>query len=168
MKTIKELSEELKTSKDAIYRQMKHPALKEIFKDHIVKIDHVSYIDEDGEQIIIRFLRHERQQAIQNILDLEKDINDNITGTETVSLQQSHIVEYIKILQEQVKDQNIQFETNNKHINQIVNQLASNQIMLKTEYYKKALKIQSEITVASIRSELRYRPVPFWRRILGN
>lgn len=163
MKTIKQLSEELKISKEAIYKKMKHPLLKDSLKKHIVKLNNISHIDEIGEKIIISSLKRERQEAIQDILELESDLTEQTSEKEIND--QPHITEYISILQEQVRTKDVQLEANNNHITQLIDQLGNNQLLFKTEQYKSVLQLQSEIAAAAMNQEIKYKPDPFWKRI---
>lgn len=56
MKTIKELSDSLNISKEALYKKLK-VQLKTELKEHIVKRKNITYIDDIGEQIIADSLK---------------------------------------------------------------------------------------------------------------
>lgn len=161
MKTIKQLSKELQISKEAIYKKIKFQ-LKEPLESHITKLNHVTHIDEIGEQMIIQSLHRERQETIKEIVAADPvDAKENITNVQAG--EQPHLTEYIHLLQEQVKTKDIQIDVQSTHISQLIKQLGNNQFLLQVEQYKKILCIQAE--TAAVKEPNLYKMKSFLSRI---
>ena len=128
MKTIKQLSEELKISKEAIYKKIRYQ-LKDSLENHVIKRNNVTHIDEIGEQIIIQSLNKERQEAIQVIIQSD-------TMNSEMDEAQEHVSEYIAILEMQLKNKDIQIEMQNNHISRLIKQLDANQFVMQEEETK--------------------------------
>ncbi len=140
MKTIRVLSESLGISKEAIYKKMKQQ-LKTELEGHIIKVNNVTHIDDIGEQIIINSLNRERQEVIQDMMNVE-DTNDHKIAV--LAEEQPHVKEYVHILQEQIKTKDIQLAMQNNHITQLINQVGNHQLLLRGEQYKDIVSLQSQ------------------------
>lgn len=113
MKTIKNLSTSLNISKEAIYKKIK-TQLKHELKDHIIKKNNVTYIDDEGEKLIAQSLKREKILVdIQNETENQNQEKDDIQPTIQPYKQVENKVEnseYISFLKEQlaIKDKQIQ------------------------------------------------------------
>lgn len=113
MKTIKNLSTSLNISKEAIYKKIKIQ-LKQELKDHIIKKNNVTYIDEEGEKLIAQSLKREKNSIdIQTETENQTSEKDNIQPIIQPYNQVENEIEtseYISFLKEQlaIKDKQIQ------------------------------------------------------------
>ena len=159
MKTIKQLSEELKISKEAIYKKIRYQ-LKDSLETHVIKQNNVTHIDEIGEQIIIQSLNRERQEAIQVIIQ-----------GDTITEEQEHVSEYIAILEAQLKNKDTQIEIQNNHISRLIKQLDTNQVVIQSEETDAELKniAQEEIAAttesAEEETESKSENKSIWKKI---
>lgn len=160
MKTIRELSEELKISKEAIYKKIKFQ-LKEELADHVIKVNNVTHIDEFGERILFESLSMERQQAIQQTFEPDADGGtDMVTGAvilQDAPFQPVHS-EFVRLLQEQLRLKDQQIDVQNEHITQLITQTGYGQMLLKTSLYKNTLLLQAPATKVKVRKS-------FWASI---
>lgn len=109
MKTIKEISNELKISKEAIYKKVKNQ-LKQELKDHLVKKNNVTYIDDAGIKLIASTLKtHENLQTKAQIKTEKEDFQPDVEPYKQVENKVENDA-YISFLQEQIliKDKQIQ------------------------------------------------------------
>ena len=124
MKNIRQLSTEFGISKEAIYKKLKFQ-LKEQLAEHIVKVDNVTHLDEEGELIIRQSLNRERREAIETLMG--GVVED---GAFSEALEgQAHLTEYVTLLKEQVKAKDIQIEAQSGHIGQLIRQLGITQLL---------------------------------------
>ena len=109
MKTIKEIANELEISKEAIYKKVKNQ-LKQELKDHIVKKNNVTYIDDEGIKLIASTLKtHENLQSKTQTKTESEDIQPTSEPYKQVESKVENDA-YISFLQEQIliKDKQIQ------------------------------------------------------------
>lgn len=124
MKTIRQLSSELKISKEAVYKKLKHQ-LKDELAGHSHKIDGVTHIDEEGERLIIQSLCTERQDALEALFE----DGQYIYTPEAIEPTR----ELINALREQIKTKDAQIENQSEHIGLLIRQLGNNQLITQTE-----------------------------------
>ncbi|MDR1705845.1 MAG: hypothetical protein LBS19_14345 [Clostridiales bacterium] len=128
MKTIKQLSNELGISKEAIYKKLKFQ-LRDELTGHVFKVDSVTRIDEEGERLIRRSLHHERRAAIETVMGGVIDV-ELVDGPSAGGIDgQAHLTEYVNLLRDQVKEKDIQIETQSGHIGQLIRQLGVFQLL---------------------------------------
>lgn len=106
MKTIKELSIDLKISKEAIYKKIKRQ-LKQELKGHLIKKKNVTYIDDNGIKLIADSLKTDKNSPDTHTPKAE--IQPGIEPYKQVESQVENAA-YISFLQEQIliKDKQIQ------------------------------------------------------------
>lgn len=144
MKTIKQLSAELGISKEAVYKKLRFQ-LREQLESHITKVDNVTHIDEEGEEIIRQSLCLDRREALEGVIE---------GGSTAV---QPHLTEYIQLLQNQLKTKDVQIEAQNGHIGLLINQLGGNRMLAKAE--------RLGVLTAVGAGESSQRRKPLWKRI---
>lgn len=157
MKTIKQLSEELKISKEAIYKKIRYQ-LKDSLENHVVKRSNITHIDEIGEQIIIQSLNKERQEAIQVIIQ-DDTINNGIDEA------QEHVSEYIAILETQLKNKDIQIDIQNNHISRLIKQLGANQFVVQSQETESEMKDKAQDEAAATQEFIVEESISVWKRI---
>ena len=136
MKTIRQLSEELKISKEAIYKKIKFQ-LKEELEPHIFKFNNVTHLDDEGERLIMESLTKERRDAIQYVIHTEGERSTDKPNA-------PHMLEFIGLLQEQIQMKDFQLQNQNTHISQLMQILNSHQFLLQTERTRNIASLKSE------------------------
>lgn len=161
MKTIRQLSDDMKISKEAIYKKIKHQ-LKDALNGHIVKVDNITQLDEIGERILFESLSLERQQAIQDTIELSNEVtplDEPLSNPDP--LNQPLLNELVNLLKEQVRLKDIQIDAQNSHITNLISQVGYGQMLLKTDVYKNLLLLQ-----ANVRANETVRNKPLWKKLL--
>ncbi len=159
MKTIKQLSSELGISKEAIYKKLKFQ-LKDELTGHVLKIDNITRVDEEGERLIRQSLHHERREALETLID-------DVIDAEVVELNngQNHLSEYVDLLKEQVKAKDIQIETQSCHIGQLIRQLGINQMIGHNRRLNELTQVQAGRHSNGVKPVKSARRKETWRRI---
>ncbi len=152
MKTIKQLSTELGISKEAIYKKLKFQ-LKNELVGHVFKVDGVTRVDGEGELLIRRSIHHERRAAIENVMGTAAGGAAGAEQTEGKNTEgQAHLTEYVNLLREQVKEKDIQIETQSGHIGQLIRQLGFHQLLIQNKRVSEPDIIDSDNAVESVKT----------------
>ena len=134
MHTVTEIADTLGLSKQTIYVKLR---LKEL-KRHITKKQGVTYIDEDGFNLIKSSLKG----SIDDLRDVKDKESNTTTSEETATDKEDMSVkmDYINLLKDELKEKNLQIQK--LHV-----LLENSQVLLKNKTEEvKLLQVEEEVT----------------------
>ena len=150
MKTIKQISEELGVSKQAVQKRIFRAPLREKLQGHISVINGTKYIDDDGIAMI---------QAIYGTID--KGIDDGIDMSTGRGIDNpNHIDTLIAMLQKELDLKNKQIEDLIADKEYLKNQLNASQFI-------NVGNVQTKLLEAAHQPTQDKNPLGFFRRVFG-